>query len=166
MYGYETLISGIMDFILTMIVGFYLKCPLNALIFFVMFVSVRLYTGGYHADTYVKCKGTMILILLTVHGLSFISLPLSAVCLLMILLNITVYFQAPIDNMNKPLDDMEKKKYHGVSIVLSTLWGIAAITVYFFSISISATIAATAFFVVVLMIAGMYGKEVNVNEKE
>lgn len=92
-YGYETLISGIIDFILTMAIGFLLKCPLNAFIFFVMFVSVRMYTGGYHAATYVRCKLTMILILLAVLGLSFVELPFSAISLLMVLLNITVFFK-------------------------------------------------------------------------
>ncbi|MDE5738016.1 MAG: accessory gene regulator B family protein [Oscillospiraceae bacterium] len=165
-YGYETFISGIIDFFLIITIGVFLKCPFNAFIFFIMFVSIRLYTGGYHADTYVKCKITMILILLTVLGLSLIEFPFYTISLLMILLSITVYFQAPIENKNKPLDEMEKKKYHRISIILSLLWGIIAIMIYFFSINISVTISSTAFFITMLMIVEIYRKEEKKNEKE
>ncbi|MDE6707025.1 MAG: accessory gene regulator B family protein, partial [Oscillospiraceae bacterium] len=122
--------------------------------------------GGYHADTYVKCKITMILILLIVLGLSLIEFPFYTISLLMILLSITVYFQAPIENKNKPLDEMEKKKYHRISMILSLLWGIIAIMIYFFSINISVTISSTAFFITMLMIVEIYRKEEKKNEKE
>ncbi len=160
-YGYEMIISGIIDFLITMIIGILLGCPLNAVIFFIMFVSIRLYSGGYHANNYVKCKLIMISLLLVVLEISSIVLPLNAVCILMLLLVITVCFHSPIENQNKPLDDMEKRKYHWISVIFSVLWGITAIIVYFFSITISVTIASTGFFITMLMIVAIYGKEVS-----
>ncbi len=164
-YGYEMMISGIIDFLITMIIGILLGCPLNAVIFFVMFVSVRLYSGGYHANTYVKCKVIMTSIFLAVLVISSVKLPLSAVCILMLLLIVTVHFHSPIENQNKPLDDMEKRKYHWISVILSVLWGITAMIVYFFSITISVTIASTGLFITMLMIVAIYGKEVSKDEK-
>ncbi len=165
-YGYETLISGVIDFALVIAIGCLTGLPLNALVFFAMFVTVRLYSGGYHAETYVKCKLTMVLLLLAVLGISMIKLPLSAVCLLLLVLLITVWFHAPVENANKPLDALEKKKYRRISVILSAFWGIAAVIAYFFSNTFSATIAGTGFFIALLMVAAIYRKEENANEKE
>lgn len=165
-YGYETLLSGVIDFAIVTAIGCLTGHLLNALVFFIMFVSVRMYSGGYHAQTYGKCKLTMVLLLLAVLGISMVKLPLSAVCLLLILLLITVWFRAPVENTNKPLDALEKKKYRRISVILSAFWGIAALIAYFFSNTISATIAGTGFFIALLMVAAIYWKEEHADEKE
>ena len=50
-YGYETIILGIIDFFIVLIVGLIFNQFITMLIFFTMFISVRVYTGGYHANT-------------------------------------------------------------------------------------------------------------------
>lgn len=43
-YGYETIILGIIDFFIVLIVGLIFNQFITMLIFFTMFISVRLYT--------------------------------------------------------------------------------------------------------------------------
>ena len=55
-YGFETILSGIIDLFITLFLGLLSKSLINSIVFFLMFVSMRIYTGGYHANTYLKCK--------------------------------------------------------------------------------------------------------------
>lgn len=158
-YGYEAVFSGLLDLLLVLAAGILFHCLDRALVFFAMFVSVRMYTGGYHADTYLRCKLIMLLILLTVLWISAMQFPLTAICLLTILLILTVYFQAPIEHPNKPLDESEKKKYHRYSLILSLLWGAAAIVLYFIRTELAAVIAVTAFSITMLMVIEIFRKE-------
>ena len=68
-YGFETFFSGVIDFIITLILGTIFGNIIAAVIFFVMFISVRMYAGGYHADSYLKCKIIFIGIISVVLGL-------------------------------------------------------------------------------------------------
>lgn len=165
-YGYETTLSAVIDFVIVLVIGAILHRMLIAFIFFTMFVSIRFYTGGFHASTYVKCKATFITILLIVLFCSSIKLSLGAIILIMLQFLITVYCLSPIDNVNKPLDKKEKEKYHKISIIYSFLWSIADIIINFFIPSISSTIASTAFFITVLMIVEIYRKEGNRHDED
>ncbi|MBQ9110321.1 MAG: accessory gene regulator B family protein [Oscillospiraceae bacterium] len=163
-YGYEAVLSGLVDFLLVLAAGILFHCLDRALVFFAMFISVRMYTGGYHADTYLRCKLIMVMLLLAVLWIATMKLPLTAICLLMILLILTVYFQAPVEHPNKPLDEAEKKKYHRYSLILSLLWGAAAIVLYFIRMDLAAAIAVTAFSITMLMVIEIFRKENNYEE--
>ena len=89
-YGYETFFSGVIDLIITLILGILFRRLITAIVFFVMFVSVRMYTGGYHADSYLKCKMIFIGIIISVLGVTYIKFPLYIVFLIIALFLITV----------------------------------------------------------------------------
>ncbi len=158
-YGYETLFSGVIDFILTMGLGIVFNRLFVAFVFFVMFVSVRMYTGGYHADNYLKCKILFAIITIAVLSASYIKLPLYGEILIIILFLITTYYLCPIENPNKPLTILQKRKYRIIGLIYSVFWSIAAIITYFNITYISMTIVSNAFIITLLMIVGVYRKE-------
>ncbi len=165
-YGYETVILGVIDFFIVLAVGFICNKMITMLIFFAMFISVRLYTGGYHANTVLKCKAVFISICLSVGLLSGFKFPYYLYILIMLLYLITSFFLAPIENYNKPLTSEEQTKYRRISIAMSLFWSVAAVFSYFFAIKICTTITVTAFFITLLMIIGEYGKGGKINEQE
>lgn len=59
-YGFEVIISTIIGFILIFTSGILLNELLSSMIFYAMFIIVRQYTGGYHANSHLKCKLTML----------------------------------------------------------------------------------------------------------
>lgn len=59
-YGFEILISTFMGFLLVCISGIIFNEFLSAMMFYALFVIVRFFTGGYHADTHFKCKGNIV----------------------------------------------------------------------------------------------------------
>lgn len=135
-YGYETIILGIIDFFIVLIVGLIFNQFITMLIFFTMFISVRLYTGGYHANTVLKCKAVFISICISLVFLSEFKFPYYLHILIMLLYLITSFFLAPIENHNKPLTSEEQMKYRRISIAMSLFWSAVAVFSYFFAIKI------------------------------
>lgn len=165
-YGYETIILGIIDFFIVLIVGLIFNQFITMLIFFTMFISVRLYTGGYHANTVLKCKAVFISICISLVFLLEFKFPYYLHILIMLLYLITSFFLAPIENHNKPLTSEEQTKYRRISIAMSLFWSIADVFSYFFAIKICTTIIVTALFITLLMIIGEYGKVGEINEQK
>lgn len=95
----------------------------NQILFAVIFSIVPLFTGGYHADTYLKCNCGMAIVsviecilmkFLMIH-LNFIGLcGISLVVILIIDLN------APVENEHKKIYKEKRKKHHKTAIVLTT----------------------------------------------
>ncbi len=165
-YGYETIILSIIDFIIVMIAGIVFDKLFTMLVFFTMFITVRLYSGGYHANTVLKCKSIFFSLCIIMIIVSDFELPYVLNILIMILYCITSFFIAPVENYNKPLTDDEKKKYRIISIAMSLFWSIVAIISCFFAVEICTTITVTALYVTLLMIIGKFGKEANPDEKQ
>lgn len=165
-YGYEVLISSLIDFSIVLLFAAVFNKVIFLTIFFVMFVSIRIYTGGYHAETFFKCKIVFIMICLLLVITSYIDVLLIPMIIIMILYNATVFFLAPVENINKPLSICEKSKYRRISVVLSLLWTAIAVITYFYFAEICQSITVTALIIAVMMIVGknINGKEVRKNE--
>lgn len=165
-YGYEVLISSVIDFFIVLLFAVTFNKIILMTIFFTMFVSVRIYTGGYHADTFWKCKIVFIMICLVLTLSSYIKVLLMPMMIIMVVYNITVYILAPVENINKPLTNCEKTKYRRISIVLSMIWTTVAVITYFSFTEICQSITVTALIIAVMMIVGknINGKEVRKNE--
>lgn len=114
-YGIELAISSLIGSIIVMVIGLIVNCVLECGIYLIVLSSTRLFTGGYHANSYLKCN--IITILATIFSIKMyfvIKLYLSDYIWLMILLLIisllsTIILFCPIENKNKSIDAKEKK---------------------------------------------------------
>lgn len=84
------------------------------------YMLLRSFTGGYHAKTKRKCLILTYISTLVCMIVVFV-MPLCnllyKICL--ILFNIIIYFTAPIQSKNKPLNLIEQKMYRKISYVVS-----------------------------------------------
>lgn len=55
-YGMELIVSGIISVVLVLIIGLITGGIWYAVIYNIMMIVIRMYTGGYHADTHVGCN--------------------------------------------------------------------------------------------------------------
>ena len=60
-YGFELIVSILIGFLGVIISGILLDAFWTSVIFYILFVLVRTFTGGYHAKTHFYCKLTMVL---------------------------------------------------------------------------------------------------------
>ena len=153
-YGYEMLLSELFDFIIVVSIGIIYDKIATMIVFFIMFITTRIYTGGYHANTFARCKEIFFTICMFMILTTDVHISLGSLFAAILIFNVTVYLLAPVDNINKRLSDDEKIKYRDISILTAWIWSCIAIITYFNFIEISQSIMITALIIAFLMIVG------------
>lgn len=123
-YGYEILISSVIGAFSVLLLGVFLNTFVESLLFLIIFVTIRQCTGGYHANSYMKCIVSFVAIYVCVIIVLNFVLPyyslliwaiISVVCMSVIL------DLAPIENPQKPLTVEIKVRNRKRAIVLSLI---------------------------------------------
>ncbi len=129
-YGTELVLSFIITTALVLIAGLVIGEVMNSMIFLAVFILLRRFTGGYHANTYLKCKiisiSTFFIAQFSSHA---ISVRWWMYAVLLVGGNIVIHLLAPVEHPNKPLSDAEKRKFRRFSHVafsLITISGLSA----------------------------------------
>jgi len=167
-YGAEALLSGISNLLILTVCGILMDELLIALLFFLVFNIMRKYCGGYHAATHLKCNLIFALntltILLLIKNYFFISEWLIVTAI--IVSDIIIFWLAPIENVNKPLEKYEKKKYRKKAIIFSVIFTIIAVLLIPFNTIVSIMISLTLLSVSVAMLCTKLTKEGGLIENE
>ncbi len=163
-YGYEVVVSSLIDIMIVLLIGITFNRLADVLIIMSMFVSIRLYSGGYHANTYLKCKLLMTGMILIVLVISLVDIPFFLECIMIAFHMIIVSVLSPIENINKPIRSDNRIKYRITSIALSFLWEVASLIIYHCYTQISIIISCTGIFVSLLMIVAVIRKGGENNE--
>ena len=105
-YGFEIILSSLIGFILSIAVGCCLGMFFYALLYYGIFVILRLFTGGFHANTYLSCNLVFLLVSLSTLGISKIMMYtniysiVAHIIIIFISAAVVIKF-APIENENK-----------------------------------------------------------------
>lgn len=158
-YGFQILLSTILGILIVLILGLAANSLITSLIFIAVFCSLRFKCGGYHANSYLTCNivFTMVfMIVLLVEKFSEKVLISPAILFMIYLLGFFVmYMYAPVENVNKPLDEDEKRKGKRESYILYAMWSAVGLILYIYNYNAMVTLTATIFMVVILMLAGI-----------
>ena len=116
-YGFQITFSSVISFISAMAIGLLFGRPLAMLLFLICFASMRMYSGGYHARSYLLCffelLGLSVVVMLTTRGVEqlLIEVIKRGSISLMIASTIVVFALAPVDHENAPLSSQELHRY-------------------------------------------------------
>lgn len=128
-YGFEVMISSISGFAIALILGIAFSQLLECILFLIIFVSMRSFCGGYHADTYLKCNCifavTIASVMLLVKLIT--APPIYIHFLIGVFSLITVIAFTPVENKFKSLDLKTKKKCRVISIFLTVVFSIVSV---------------------------------------
>ena len=116
-YGFQIIIGGINKFLLLIIPGLLLNILPQLLITTLSFVSLRIFTGGLHYDSYAKCSYISLLSFTITALLSkyiYINQFISMLIFLSVLFLILIY--APIEHPNKPIKENKKIKFKIIAL--------------------------------------------------
>ena len=145
-YGIEISISSLLNIVLVVIAGI--------LIHLTLFILIRSFTGGYHADTYFRCNLLMCTtFILTALANSIFSNKFSLLIIIVLICvtELIVSILGPIENKNKPIDDSKRIKLKIIGIVITLIINCTGL---FLSRSYLGTmIILTTFLIALLMIA-------------
>lgn len=121
-YGLELLISDVLNTLIVLLIAVFTHTLPAVLVFVAVFVGLRQFVGGYHANSHLSCMLTLIVVMmLFCFGVCNISKRLALVfgiCFIVISLPI-IFCIAPVSHPNKPMSDEKHDKLKKCSRILS-----------------------------------------------
>ena len=151
-YGFELLLSFLISTGLVILAGIILNRFIETLVFLLVFISLRSFTGGFHAMKYWICTvSTFGVYSLVMIVSSFVSVNFLVFIILLLIGSIILYIKAPVENPNKELTKKQKSKYKWISLVL--FFGLSLIGYIFLksNSAISSTVCFTLIIYLVLI---------------
>jgi accessory gene regulator B len=152
-----------------LLIGVALNMLLEIVIYLICFLPLRIFAGGYHAKTQLRCyimsSFTTVIILL---GIQFLQQQESIWEFLSYIVSFGIIWRfAPVADANKPLLEKEQVIYQKkVRKVLLLLTGIAALTYFLGFNIISTVIEVSVCFLSVILLMGIYKNKVHCNNIE
>ena len=156
-YGAELTLSTLLGCISVLLVSLLLGNILIGLSFLFCFISIRLFSGGYHANTYFSCflttNTTFICVYILSQILNTAHNDLLSLFLLIMDCIIIVSF-TPVRNIHHPLSEEKSKRNRIISIILTLVEICAVLLIYLFCSNFAALSVAVASFtaIAVMMI--------------
>ena len=159
-YGIELLLSFLTSTIIILSIGILLGQVVNTIIFLLVFIIVRRFTGGYHANTYLLCKICTVGTYLIVMSMSLFHPIYSTLCYIILVISglPVIIIWGPVDNPNKPLEANEKKKHKAISILLYISTLIIGLILLKVSLTLSNVVCYTLAAIIILMIISILTK--------
>lgn len=156
-YGFETICSTLLGFIITIIIGTIFQMFFLSIIYYIMFVTIRQFTGGYHAKSYFKCNLTFSVVTMLVFSFTKIAVYTKMYMMLyhilfLVLSFMIVWYYIPVENENKPLDQEQKKKNRHIGIALTAAVSVVSCAIYPISVQTSILMAFTQLSIAVLIV--------------
>lgn len=129
-YGFDLIISGLMNVLLVIGAGIVIDKVWEALLYVCIMIIVRMYTGGYHADTHVMCNIIfLIAFLFSILAMKLVNSFEVSWCIWILqcigLIIVTRY--APLENRNKKLNMVQKEKYRNIAVTLYLIFIFVAV---------------------------------------
>lgn len=110
--GVTQMITNIIDTVIILVIAICFKQVVFTSVFLICFASIRQYAGGFHAKTPIGCFGTtMVVSLSAILAAKHYSVWQQFAIVIWGISGYIICFSAPVQNSNKPLDDIEKRVY-------------------------------------------------------
>ncbi len=165
-YGIEITISSILNIVLILIIGVVFQSFYESLIFLTLFIILRQFTGGYHAQTYFKCNLYFCIsfsLILLLYQLTKTTLDTYMCMLTTITSTSFIALHCPIANKNKPIPKEKRMKFKIISILLSISYGVLGTYLVMVANTLGVIIIYTILLVGLLVFLSTF-KEVFCNE--
>lgn len=156
-YGTEITVSSILNVVLVMAIGLIINKPMEALLFLCVFIFVRSFTGGFHADTYFRCN---LLMCTSFSALACINHLISELIGFMLIGSILIFsiviisVFCPIENVNKPIPIEKRSGLKLKGIIVCILLSIISALLSADYKKYSGIIMLTILWIAILVIAG------------
>lgn len=116
-YGLELFVSGVLNIGIVLCISLILGHDTEAVLFLIGFIPMRLFAGGYHADTHFHCC-------IIFSGLYLLSTLLNLIRntvtlgMFVVVEMIIIYLLAPVPSPNKPISERKRRKNRKISICI------------------------------------------------
>ena len=121
-YGVQQIFSILLNLSTMLSVALFIGMITESILFMAAYIPLRCYAGGYHAKTPLRCYIIFIFTIISVLLLmKYVELTIIVCIVLLIVSAILIFAFSPIEDKNKPLDEIEKKVYRRRAMVAWTV---------------------------------------------
>ncbi|MGB8450915.1 MAG: accessory gene regulator B family protein [Anaerocolumna sp.] len=133
MYAFGLLISSTYTWGTFILLGLFFDSLLAAICFMLLFIPLRIFCGGFHRESYIKCYISSLFLYLFIFFISRVPFLEEVNLGLLMVLPLAIWCIwkfAPLEDSNKPLNSYEVTKYSKISkniltvevIIIFLLW--------------------------------------------
>lgn len=159
-YGFEITISSILNIILVLCCGIIMDDVLASVVYLFVFILIRIFTGGYHATSYLRCNIVMVVSFLLTYALYRVLIGLNTdirILEAILLANgLPIIIFAPVKNPHKELTPKKAKKFRVISIVIYICLSALALAAILFEIQYGTLIIVTLTTVSVMILVEIF----------
>lgn len=159
-YGLHQGLLILLNIATTILIGFIFRAVWESILFMIVYTPLRTYGGGYHAKSEVRCYlFSIVLILVVLLGVKIIPEIDVIILGLTEVGGIIIWFLAPVEDRNKPLDKEERIIYKRRTSIILITEIIITISLLVLNFKEMALVMAVSIFIVSLML--ILGKMIN-----
>lgn len=136
-YGFELLVSSVIETISLLLIGLLTGKFVETVIFIISFSSIRVFSGGYHANSYLKCFiVTIACYLLVLFSadimLAFPNRTIILIAIITLLLSFILFIlMSPVKSKGKSILNYKKQKILSIiSLCVNAILPIILLTIY------------------------------------
>ena len=165
-YGIEVVLSSLLNALLVLIIGLITNHFVDSITFFIVFATIRQFTGGYHADTYFRCNLYLCILfalllavydVLKTYNYLYILLSMNFVSMLII----SIF--SPVENKNKLIEEKRKFELKLKAVLISLIVSVISIIMHCWSIKYGILLSCTLLLISMLIIAGKIKERRKIN---
>ena len=123
-YGFELIISTFLGLASIMLFSGFMSEVLSGIVFFLVFIPLRLFAGGYHATTYGKCfiiSNLSYMIILFLKNITWEIVPIEAWFVILIAMSFYIAKHAPVLNASQPINEYKQNRSRKIAMVILSL---------------------------------------------
>lgn len=129
-YGVEITISSLLNIILVLLASAAAKNIISGIVFLSVFITLRQFSGGYHATTYFRCNAVLLITYVAVLLLSrYVVISFWVNCTLVLLGVMALILFAPVPNIHKPLTKDECRKHKRNALIIYIVISVIALLI-------------------------------------
>lgn len=156
-YGINQIFVSILNIVSALIIGLIFGVFWEIAVFMAVYIPLRSYAGGYHARTPLRCYIFSVIMLIIVSaGIKYLYVAEWVYYAFLAFAIIVLFLLSPVEDKNKPLDEIEYKVYKKRAILITIAEMLLSILLKMIGLD-NIFIAVVYSFIVlsVMLIAGM-----------
>ena len=121
-FGFQQGLTILLNAVTVIVIGAVMKELWQAILFMALYAPLRSNAGGYHARTATRCYVYSILLMIAVLlAMKYLIIP-TFICIIALVISCAVILLlAPVEDANKPLDDIEQVVYRKRTYVIMAI---------------------------------------------
>lgn len=127
-YGINQILVSVLNVSSALIIGLIFGVFFEIAVFMAAYIPLRSFAGGYHAKTPLRCYVFSVIMLIIVSiGMKYLYMANWVYYVVLAAATIVVFVLAPVEDRNKPLDDLEHKVYKKRTVIIAAIELVACV---------------------------------------